>query len=240
MTAYLLLIKKTGTVSIVKSETHDIVSVLTSYGPNATLHTLLEVDEDNASQIEKEFIVHMIITLGQCKKNEFSVDDSQILDLRSKLVRIVEHYSSDIGSQYEYQDNPNQLKNYGQEVANHITLDLIHVCSMDMYIGIRSIIWAIYFDPDYPMNRTIRLRNTTLVERFEDGKWIKYTREYAIYDIIMKGMILIDGYLIETNQVNNGKQTCMETFLPESSNPYKCLYHDVELMLEKTCTIRSD
>lgn len=228
MVAYLSLVKNNGLVNIIKSD--DVVSI------SNTVHTLLEVNEEDAGQIEKEFIVYMINTLGQCKQSNFSADDSQMLDLRSKLVSIVHQYSSDIGSQYEYKNNGDQLNNYGQEEAQHITTDLIELCSMDMHIGIRSLIWIIFFDPDYPMNKTIRPRNANLVERFEGGKWIKYTREYAIHDIIMKGMILIDGYLIETNQVNNGKPTCMECFLPESSDHYKRLYNDVERMLEKTCS----
>jgi hypothetical protein len=95
-----------------------------------------------------------------------------------------------------YNNNIN-INSFGREDINHLPLEFMTSCFMMK--NIPALIEHIYFDDDYPQNKTIKLKSlknkTVLI--YDSGHWITKPTNRVLDELINKGQTLLKKHYIK-------------------------------------------
>jgi hypothetical protein len=190
---------------------------------NVAIEAIFKIKKEYAKQIEDDMHMFMSMQEGDL------IDDVKLHFIQREISNMIYDYHCEppVSVQDPSKPPPN---NYGKEMVDYITPELLgRWLSNSIDTGLRTLIYNIYFNPTLPMNHTIRSKNAKMVERYENGKWIAYRKSFALREIMINCMTIIDAHLIENKQTDT---MCLESYLPDTSDAFQALYADVEYMLE--------
>jgi hypothetical protein len=93
-------------------------------------------------------------------------------------------------------DKNKSLRNFGQENLEAIPKQLVHDLFLDL--DVKELLRNLFFDPDFPENRNIRLRDKfNSLEFYENNEWHRISLNHGVNKIILRIANIFDKYYAE-------------------------------------------
>ena len=86
------------------------------------------------------------------------------------------------------------INNYGQENLEYITGNYLQKLLQLPYSALPKLIKDIYFHPEHPENRNVKITNKKLpyVSVYKGNKWVLHDKNQVIENMVDKGFTIID------------------------------------------------
>lgn len=93
-------------------------------------------------------------------------------------------------------EKPKPLRNFGNENMDALPESLIHDLFLDMCVT--ELLQNLFFDPDYPENRNIRLKEKfNSLEFYEKNEWHRISINHGVNKIILRVAKIFEEYYAE-------------------------------------------
>ena len=160
---------------------------------------------------------------GSCKSKEIvSALRSTIVELENEVENALDQKSVVIHNNTTYIQNNIILNNFGSEDRSHVTRDVLLKCLDEL--GTNSLVDCVYFNPDHPENKTIRLKSEKKkrVLLHQDGKWVEDDMNNSI------------------DRIMNRENSALSTFFYESVWPDETVNFDNKALTHEKLTRIND
>lgn len=130
------------------------------------------------------------------------------------------------------------INNYGNETLEHISGEFVSQCINKYSTGIIELLEKIYFDPNVPQNRTIKIksRKKDIMQAHENGIWIKKDKNTLLDDMINKGYKILHKHHIQNSNTSEESVFAYDEFISKLMTkhnlPYFKLRKNVYLMID--------
>lgn len=131
------------------------------------------------------------------------------------------------------------INNFGNETLEHISNDFLNKCVRERKRGIVNLLDKIFFDPNVPENRNVKLisRKQKVLGTYKNGTWLRSNSHSVLEDMIGKGYkILYKHYLANVEPDAPNDEHSYDAFMNHIQNTTSNIYYqvrkDVYFMIE--------
>lgn len=106
-------------------------------------------------------------------------------------------------------EKPRPLRNFGKENMDALPESLIHDLFLDMCVT--EVLQNLFFDPEYPENRNIRLKEKfNSLEFYEKNEWHRITLNHGVNKIILRVAKIFEEYYEDNKEAVEEDMTELE------------------------------